>query len=64
MHCSFAPSCAYFYIFKDYFTPDGEYPTDDNWSTSLDQSYKNLLLTATDIHLLILSIYGIQTVIE
>ena len=35
MHCLFAPWSAYFYIFKDYFTPDGEYPTNDNWSSSL-----------------------------
>ena len=39
MQCLFAPWCAYYHIFKDYFTFDGEYPADDNWSTTLDTLY-------------------------
>ena len=35
MHCLFALWSAYFYIFKDYFTLDDEYPTDGNRSTTL-----------------------------
>ena len=39
MHCLFAPWSAYFYIFKDYFTPDGEYPTSNGSTTGALKYY-------------------------